>query len=203
MQDLTELSRISNLGLSPCVVLSWMATHSLRIWVWPPVWIPFKGYSRSFPLALGSTHLIYGHAPSHSFSLLPICVPLIQRSLVRSLLGLSIYCLSHLLLHVNLYLACFSRAFLLLTNFTFCKSKFVWIKAIVKIIGGFFLRFILLFIFYFILFLVASGLSCITQDLCWGMRALSLQYASFSLVAACGFSLSSCGERGLQGMRAL
>ena len=50
-----------------------------------------------------------------------------------------------------------------------------------------------LFIYLFILFLAVLGLSCGMQDLCCGTRDLLLQCAGFSLVVACGFSLSSCG----------
>ena len=38
-----------------------------------------------------------------------------------------------------------------------------------------------------------SGLSCGMQDLHWGMQDLLLWCAGFSLIVACGFSLSSCG----------
>ena len=72
-----------------------------------------------------------------------------------------------------------------------------------------FLRVFFKDLFIIITFLAASGLSCHTQDLHWGtqdlhwgMQDLSLWlsgswlwYASFSLVVACGFSLSSCGPQ--------
>ena len=65
---------------------------------------------------------------------------------------------------------------------------------------------LLLFILL-LLFLAAWGLSCGTRDLCWGMRdlfhyatpsaqvSLQLRCTGFSLVVACGFSLSSWGAR--------
>lgn len=61
-------------AISAQCLLSWMATDSLHMWVWPPTWMPFKGYSRSFPLAFGSIHFIYDHA---LLPILPVCVPLI------------------------------------------------------------------------------------------------------------------------------
>ena len=50
-------------------------------------------------------------------------------------------------------------------------------------------------IFIYFLLLAVSGLSCDTQDLCCGMPDLLLQHVGFSLVVACGFSLSSCGAQ--------
>ena len=46
-------------------------------------------------------------------------------------------------------------------------------------------------------FLAALGLSCDTWGLCWGVWNLLLWCAGFSLVVACGFSLSSCGAQAL------
>ena len=64
---------------------------------------------------------------------------------------------------------------------------------LVSVSFSFFLRFIYYLFIY--LFLAASGLSCRTWDLRWGMQYLPLRRTGFSLVVACGFSLSSCGAR--------
>lgn len=77
LQDLTTLSRISNFDLSTVFAQLNGHRYHLHTWVFPPTWIPFKGYSRSFPLANGSVHFTYDHALPHSFSFLPVCVPLI------------------------------------------------------------------------------------------------------------------------------
>ena len=67
---------------------------------------------------------------------------------------------------------------------------------------SFFFFFLKKIYFYFLVFLfsAASGLSYGMQDLPWGMWDISLWHAGsllrctgFSLVVACGFSLSSCG----------
>ena len=49
------------------------------------------------------------------------------------------------------------------------------------------------FLFYFFIYLAASGLSCGTQDLSLQCTGSLLEREGFSLVVACGFSLSSCG----------
>ena len=51
-----------------------------------------------------------------------------------------------------------------------------------------YLFYLFILFIYFIYILAASGLSCGTWD-------LSLRRAGFSLVVACGFSLSSCGAQ--------
>ena len=86
---LTAGSRMSNLNLSTCVVLSWTALDDLEMWVWLPCGDPL----RSIQVFLLSSRLYLSHPLSRSipFSLLlPVCVPLSERSSVRSLLDPSI-----------------------------------------------------------------------------------------------------------------
>ena len=59
----------------------------------------------------------------------------------------------------------------------------------------FFFRFLKKYLFILFIFLAASGLSCGTQGLCWGVQDLLLWCAGFSLVVTCGFSLSGCSAR--------
>lgn len=129
---LTAQGRISNLDLSTCVVISWMATDSLEMWTWFPTWIPSKGYPRSFPLALGSTYLFHDHAPLHSSCLCQSVYPSF-RDPCSGIIWVFLLSVLSILIYKSIFCLIF-RSFLFLTNLTFFKSKFMGIKAVVKII---------------------------------------------------------------------